>query len=170
MLIAAARYPQYQVVIAGAPGIDAEYYTMYLQNSPAKIIFGETYPLLQHSRFALVTSGTATLETALFRIPQIVCYYTPVGRLVSFVFRHFFHTRYISLVNLIADQDIVRELFGAKFSLTAIDQELNRLINDVDYRNKMLDGYDKIIHLLGEPGSSIRTASLIFHALKKKRP
>lgn len=101
MLKVASAYPDYQPVIAGAPGIDPAYYQEYIGSYPAKIVFGKTYPLLQHSAAALVTSGTATLETALFRVPQVVCYYVVAGQLASFIFKHFFHTKYISLVNLI---------------------------------------------------------------------
>ncbi|MDD2437441.1 MAG: lipid-A-disaccharide synthase [Massilibacteroides sp.] len=166
MLEVSARYPQYQAVIAGAPGIDPSYYTKFTQGYQARIVFGETYPLLQHSRVALVTSGTATLETALFRVPQIVCYYTPAGKLISFVFRHFFHTPYISLVNLIAGKEIVQELFGARFSKTTIEKELNRLVDDNVSRDKIQEGYDTVIRLLGKPGAASRAASLIFQTLK----
>ena len=96
MLKVASAYPDYQPVIAGAPGIDPAYYQEYIGSYPAKIVFGKTYPLLQHSAAALVTSGTATLETALFRVPQVVCYYVVAGQLASFIFKHFFHTKYIS--------------------------------------------------------------------------
>jgi lipid-A-disaccharide synthase len=86
MLEVAARYPEFQVVIAGAPGIESSYYDSFMTANTAGIVFGETYPLLEQSSLALVTSGTATLETALFLVPQVVCYYNPVGPLVSFVF------------------------------------------------------------------------------------
>ena len=95
MLEVAAAYPDYQPVIAGAPGLEPKYYKQYIGNHPAKIVFGKTYDLLQHSRAALVTSGTATLETSLFRVPQVVCYYVVAGPLASFIFRNFFHTKYI---------------------------------------------------------------------------
>lgn len=85
MLKVASAYPDYQPVIAGAPGIDPAYYQEYIGSYPAKIVFGKTYPLLQHSAAALVTSGTATLETALFRVPQVVCYYVVAGQLASFI-------------------------------------------------------------------------------------
>lgn len=165
MLEVATRYPEFQPVIAGAPGIDTSYYETYTSNTSAQVVFGETYPLLQHSSLALVTSGTATLEAALFRVPQVVCYYTPVGKLVSFVFRNFFHTKYISLVNLIADKEIVQELFGERFSKEAINRELDLLANNAEYRTEMLNGYDTIIRDLGKPGASSRTASLIHEAL-----
>lgn len=96
------RLSGHQPVIAGAPGLEPEYYRQYIGDADVKIVFGKTYPLLSHSDAALVTSGTATLETSLFRVPQVVCYYVAAGRLASFIFCHFFHTKYISLVNLIA--------------------------------------------------------------------
>ena len=166
MLEVAAAYPDYQPVIAGAPGLEPEYYKQYIGNHPAKIIFGKTYDLLQHSHAALVTSGTATLETALFRVPQVVCYYVTAGRIASFIFRHFFHTKYISLVNLIAGREVVQELFGERFSQAQIQDELGKILHDPAYRRQMLDGYDEIIRLLGKPGASQRTAALIYQSLR----
>ena len=166
MLEVAAAYPDYQPVIAGAPGLEPEYYKQYIGNHPAKIIFGKTYDLLQHSRAALVTSGTATLETSLFRVPQVVCYYVVAGPLASFIFRNFFHTKYISLVNLIARREVVQELFGARFSYQQIHDELGKILHDTAYRQQMLDGYDEIIQMLGKPGASQRTAELIYQSLK----
>lgn len=165
MLEVAAAYPDYQPVIAGAPGLEPEYYRQYIGNHPAQIVFGKTYELLQHSTAALVTSGTATLETSLFRVPQVVCYYVMAGRAASFIFRHFFHTKYISLVNLIAGREVVQELFGARFSARQIHDELGRILHDEAYRQKMLDGYDEVIRLLGQPGASERTATLIYQSL-----
>lgn len=166
MLEVAAAYPDYQPVIAGAPGLEPEYYKQYIGNHPAKIIFGKTYDLLQHSRAALVTSGTATLETSLFRVPQVVCYYVVAGPLASFIFRNFFHTKYISLVNLIAGREVVQELFGVRFSYQQIHDELGKILHDTAYRQQMLDGYDEIIQMLGKPGASQRTAELIYQPLK----
>lgn len=166
MLEVAAAYPDYQPVIAGAPGLEPEYYKQYIGNHPAKIVFGKTYDVLQHSRAALVTSGTATLETSLFRVPQVVCYYVVAGPLASFIFRNFFHTKYISLVNLIAGREVVQELFGARFSYQQIHDELGKILHDTAYRQQMLDGYDEIIQMLGKPGASQRTAELIYQSLK----
>lgn len=165
MLEVAAAYPDYQPVIAGAPGLEPDYYKQYIGNHPARIVFSKTYDLLQHSRAALVTSGTATLETSLFRVPQVVCYYVAAGRLASFIFRNFFHTKYISLVNLIAGREVVQELFGARFSYQQIRDELGKILHDTAYRQQMLDGYDEIICLLGKPGASQRTAELIYRSL-----
>lgn len=165
MLDVAAAYPDYQPVIAGAPGIDPSYYKQYTGGHEVKIVFDKTYPLLQHSHAALVTSGTATLETALFRVPQVVCYYVAAGRLASYIFRHFFHTKYISLVNLIAGREVVQELFGARFSHVQIQEELERVLHDPSYLGQMQKGYDEVIELLGNPGASRRTATLIYHSL-----
>ena len=165
MLRVAAQFPEYQLIIAGAPGIDPAYYQQYTDGS-VRILFQQTYPLLQHSDVALVTSGTATLETALFRVPQVVCYYVPAGRLASFIFRHFFHTPYISLVNLISGKEVVQELFGARFSEENITTELKRIIHDKTYRETMLQNYDEMIRILGKPGASIRTAELIVKRIK----
>lgn len=167
MLRVAARHPEYQAVIGGAPGIEPDYYAPYLQGYDAHLVFGQTYPLLSHSRVALVTSGTATLETALFRVPQVVCYKVIGGKLANFVFEHFFHTPYISLVNLIAGREVVQELFGARFSEEQIEAELSRILHDTDYRSSMLQGYDDIIRELGSAEASARTASLI---VKRIRP
>ena len=166
MLVVAAAYPNHQAVIAGAPGIEQAFYRKYMGDSACKIVFDKTYSLLQHSDAALVTSGTATLETALFRVPQVVCYYVKAGKVASFIFRHFFHTKYISLVNLIAGCEIVQELFGARFSYREIHDELGRILNDADYRYRMIAGYDSIIRLLGQPGASQRAARLIYTSLR----
>lgn len=165
MLKVASHYPEYQPVIAGAPGIDPSYYGQYTGNYSAKIVFNKTYPLLQHSQLALVTSGTATLETSLFRVPQVVCYYTPMGKAVNFIFRRFFHIRFISLVNLIADKEVVRELFGERFSPDNIRKEVDRILYEPGYKEKMLAHYDEVIRILGEPGASTYAAELITQSL-----
>ncbi len=168
MLRVAASFPEYQPVIAGAPGIDSSFYTTYLKDTAAQIVFGQTYALLLHSEIALVTSGTATLETALFRIPQVVCYYVAAGRLANFIFKHFFHTPFISLVNLIGEREIVQELFGARFSEATIRAELGRILRDDTYRQRMLEGYDEVIERLGESGASRRAAQGMIAALRAR--
>ena len=167
MLQLAARYPDFQPIIAGAPGIEPEYYRQYLGDSDVHILFGKTYEILRNSYAALVTSGTATLETALFRVPQVVCYYVAAGRLASYIFRHFFHIRYISLVNLIGGREIVQELFGARFTEQEIDAELRRILLDREYRQAMLNGYDEVIARLGKPGAAEKAAEGILKALGK---
>lgn len=166
MLEAVNRFPAYQAVIAGAPGIAPEYYRSYIGKNPVEIVFNQTYRLLRQSTAALVTSGTATLETSLFRVPQIVCYQTPIKHIVGFVWRHFFHIEYISLVNLIAEKTVVQELFAERFSKDRIVSELDAILDDEAYRQQMLAGYDEVIQILGQPGASLRAAELIFRSLQ----
>lgn len=166
MLKVARKHPQYSIIIAGAPGIEPDYYKQFMADGRINILFGQTYQLLQHSDFALVTSGTATLETALFRVPQVVCYSVIGGTLANIVFKYCFHTPYISLVNLIRGKEVVQELFGGLFKETTVDNELSRLISDTRYRDYMLSEYDEMISILGKPGASTRTAQLIYNRIK----
>lgn len=167
MLSVAAAFPEYEPVIAGAPGLTPADYKQVTGEVPGRaIVYGQTYHLLRHASVALVTSGTATLEAALFRVPQVVCYYVGGGRLVNFVFDHFFHVPFISLVNLIAGKEVVQELFGARFSYQKIHDELEKIMDNTTYRNEMLEGYDRVISILGKPGASGRTAQLIVESLK----
>jgi len=169
MLEAAAGFTDHQFVIAGAPGINPAYYQQFIGKYKAAIVFDQTYRLLQQSKAALVTSGTATLETGLFRVPQVVCYKTPAKKLVKFVFTNFFHIKYISLVNLIAGRTVVQELFADSFSCDSIREELNRLIRNDVYRNNMLAGYDEVIEILGKPGASRRAAGLMIESLRNNK-
>lgn len=166
MLKVASLHPEYTAVIAGAPGIDPAYYQAYMDDSPAKIIFNQTYPLLQHAQYALVTSGTATLETALFRVPQVVCYSVTGRKLANWIFAHFFHTPFISLVNLICGKEVVQELFGGLFTEERIEAELGRLMNDRSYRSKMLGEYEVMAQRLGEAGAARSAARLIYDRIK----
>lgn len=166
MMEASRSFPQYQFVIAGAPGIDPEFYNHYLSDG-AKIVFGETYRLLRHSEAALVTSGTATLETALFRVPQVVCYYTAAGKLVSFLRRHILKVKYISLVNLVSGSEVVTELVADGMTVDNIRRELSAIIEGGSRRIQMLSGYDRMIQILGTPGASERAAKLMVKYLKK---
>lgn len=166
MMEASRSFPQYQFVIAGAPGIAPEFYSHYLTDG-AKIVFGETYRLLRHSEAALVTSGTATLETALFRVPQVVCYYTAAGKLVSFLRRHILKVKYISLVNLVSGSEVVTELVADGMTVDNIRRELSSIIEGGFRRMQMLSGYDRMIQILGTPGASERAAKLMVKYLKK---
>lgn len=165
MIEAARSFPQYQFVVAGAPGIEPDFYKQYIDSS-TKIVFGQTYRLLQQAEAALVTSGTATLETALFRVPQVVCYYTAVGKLVSFLRRHILKVKYISLVNLIADREVVTELVADGMTVANIKKELAKIVPGGSGRPLMLSEYDRLIAILGEPGASERAASHITALLK----
>lgn len=166
MMEASRSFPQYQFVIAGAPGIAPEFYSHYLTDG-AKIVFGETYRLLRHSEAALVTSGTATLETALFRVPQVVCYYTAAGKLVSFLRRHILKVKYISLVNLVSGSEVVTELVADGMTVDNIRRELSAIIEGGSRRIQMLSGYNRMIQILGTPGASERAAKLMVKYLKK---
>ena len=169
MLQAMAEYPGYMPVIAGAPGIDKELYAPYLQQGAA-IVFGDTYCLLQHSHAALVTSGTATLETALFRVPQVVCYSTPVPWLISKLKPIFLKVKYISLVNLIAGREVVRELVAADMTVKNIIGELGKLLPaDSAARQTMLAEYGRMIDILGEPGASRHAAEKMVQWLTEKK-
>jgi len=165
MLKVLADFSEYQAVIAGAPGVDPDYYRTYTEGQSIEIVFDQTYRLLQQSKAALVTSGTATLETALFRVPQVVCYKTPLGALINFAWTHFFKVKYISLVNLIAGKEVVKELFGTYFSAENIRSELNALLNDKVYRKQMLSEYQSIQDNLGKTGASRRAAEAIVNYL-----
>ena len=166
MLEAMKDYPGYQPVIAGAPGIDKEFYTPYLE-SGARILFGQTYDILNNAHAALVTSGTATLETALFKVPQVVCYATPMPKLYSWLKKNFLKVRYISLVNLVADSEVVRELVAADMRVANIKAELEGLLpSDGKKRAAMLNEYSRMMDILGEPGASVRAAQKIVSLLK----
>jgi len=161
MLEAAAPFNDHQLVIAGAPGIEPGYYQNYIGNHSVRVVFGQTYRLLQQSKAALVTSGTATLETALLRVPQAVCYKTVPKHLTSFIFKYLFSCKYISLVNLIADKTVVKELYGKDFSVNHIRSELNLLLHDKDYKEEMEANYSQVIEALGGTGASQKAASSI---------
>lgn len=169
MIEAAAPFAKdYQLVLAGAPGIDPVYYNNYIgKDIPVKIIFGQTYRLLQQSAAALVTSGTATLETALFRVPQVVCYYTPVGKFIAFLRRHILKVKFISLVNLVADREVVRELVADTMTMQNVRSELDAILYNKVYRNRMLQEYDRIIQILGPAGASGEAARQMVALLKK---
>ena len=167
MLKAIEVFKSHQVVIAGAPGIDKSFYNKTLQNNNATLLFGQTYNILSQANVALVTSGTATLETALLNVPQVVCYKTPIPKLVYWVFKNMLHTPYISLVNLIANKKVVRELFAKFFSVENIHDETEMLLFDADYRKNMLNEYSKIQDSLGTENASNKAAKLIYDRLSK---
>lgn len=166
MLAAASAFTDFQLVLGGAPGINPDFYQSFLKNYPATVVFDQTYELLQQTKAALVTSGTATLETALLRAPQVVCYKMPLKHLSGFIWKHFFKVKYISLVNLIADKQVIRELFNENFSAENIRRELNDLLFNTLYINSMQIGYEEIINRLGAPGASDRAAQTIVEKIK----
>lgn len=167
MLRAASAFPEYQLILAGAPGISPDYYQEYTGSAKVKILFGQTYRLLQQAEAALVTSGTATLEAALFRVPQAVCYHTPIGKVISFLRRHILTVKYISLVNLIADREVVKELVADTMTVEQARAELERILYNKDYRQQMLDGYEYMASRLGDAGAPKHAAQEMVRLLKK---
>lgn len=167
MIAAAQRFADYQLVLAAAPGIDAGFYDAFTAGSDVRIVRGETYALLSHAHTALVTSGTATLETALFRVPQVVCYNTALPKLVGFLRRLVLKVKYVSLVNLIADREVVPELVANTFSVDNIVRHLTRLLPDGAPRREMLAGYEEVWQKIGADSPSERTAKEIVLKVKK---
>lgn len=168
MIDAVSTMKDYQFVIAGAPSIESEYYADYVKEG-VHIVYGQTYELLSHSIAALVTSGTATLETALFKVPQVVCYDMPLSWLMSFLRRFFLKVKYISLVNLIADKEVVKELVANDMKVANIKKELASILPGGERRQTMLDDYQHIIQILGALGASERAAEKMIECLKNRQ-
>ncbi len=167
MLEAVKQFPDYQCVVAGAPGIEDAYYEEFIKGASVEIVHDKTYDLLSRSTAALVTSGTATLETALFNVPQVVCYKTPVPRLIRFAFNHIIKCKYISLVNLIADKEVVQELLADRFSVKNIREELSKILPGQTGREQMLQGYEEIRTALGDTCAPDNAAKLMVSLLEK---
>ena len=155
MLKVIDHFPNYQFVIAGAPNINLNFYQNLIKNKNVSIIKNETYSLLSNSRASLVTSGTATLEASIFRIPQVVCYKTSF--ISYFLAKIFVKIKFISLVNLIMDEEVIKELIQSKCSKQNIIKELKKVL-DLEKRHNLISKYDKLISLLGSSGSSERVA------------
>ena len=158
-------YKDYQFVIAAAPSIEPEYYDQYTKGHDVKVVFNQTYDTLKHSTAALVTSGTATLETALFNVPQVVCY--RAGNISYFIAKQFVKLNYISLVNLIMDSEVVKELIQFDMNPKMVKQELDKILYEGEARTQMLDNYQKLREVLGGTGASERVAGLMYKYLKE---
>ena len=155
---------RYSLVLAGAPSIEEEYYRQFLQGTAVQLIENQTYPLLARAHAALVTSGTATLETALFGVPQVVCYRTVLPRFIGYMRKKVLKVPFISLVNLIADREVVRELVADSFTLDNIRAELHKIL-DGDGRRRMLEGYEDVRRRLGDDETSDNAARLMYQLL-----
>lgn len=166
MIQAAAAFPEYQAVVAGAPSIDDDYYKRFIANTNVALVRNQTYALLSHATAALVTSGTATLETALFNVPQVVCYRTPIPLVIRWAFNHILKVDYISLVNLIVNREIVQELFADRFSVAKITRELSQLLPGNEGREKMLTDYAEVRERLGDDVAPDNAAQLMVELLK----
>lgn len=157
----------YQCVLACAPSIDDSYYRKVIGQGSVLMVHDDTYPLLAHSTAALVTSGTATLETALFDVPQVVCYETPLPIIIRWGFNHVIKCDYISLVNLVADKEVVPELFADRFSVDNIKRHLLALLPGTADREKMLAGYEIVRQRLGTESAPDNAARVMVDLLKK---
>ena len=168
MLTVTDRYAdRYTVVIAGAPSIETAYYKPFIEGHRAHLVHGQTYTLLNEAHAALVTSGTATLETALFGVPQVVCYETPLPRLIGYLRKKVLNVRYISLVNLIADREIVKELVADTFTPQNIARELDAILSG-SARQKMLAGYQEVRHRLGQEKAPENAARIMLDLLHRE--
>lgn len=166
MLKVADKFTDYQFVIAGAPSFNKDFYNDFIGDKNIPVIFNATYDLLSNAHTAIVASGTATLETALFNVPQVVVY---KGNAISIsIARMVVKIKYISLVNLIMDKLVVKELIQEDCNPKKISAELDNIINNPTYRQQMLDNYDELDKRMGQPGASGRTAELIIKYSTKK--
>lgn len=160
----AQHFPDYQFVIAGVNSVEKNIYEEELRGTELKVVFNQTYQLLQNSSAAIVTSGTATLETALFGVPQMVCY---KGNSISyFIGKQLVKVIYISLVNLIMDKEVVRELIQQNMNVENMKTELKKLLSDENYRSLILNEYKLLQNSLGGSGASEKTAEAIFKSIQ----
>jgi lipid-A-disaccharide synthase len=159
MVQISTKFPSHQFIIAGAPNFSEDYYKQFFGQQSLPVVFDATYDLLSHSDAAIVASGTATLETAILRIPEVVVY--KANALSVWIARKLVKIKYISLVNLIVDDLVVKELIQDDYNEEILSQELNRLLFDKAYREKMLQNYEVLNNRLGKVGASEYTAKLI---------
>lgn len=170
MLRMVERFPQYQFVVAGAPSFTAADYQPFLGGKDVALVFNQTYELVQQARAALVTSGTATLETALLKCPQVVVYLMWGGRFTDFMAKKvFIKVPYISLVNLILGREAVQELFQSSYSVERMAQNLTALLADSPERAQMLADYNELDNIMGQQGSSMRAAQWMTDSLNQQK-
>lgn len=160
MLDVAKRFPQFEVVVAGAPGIDRNTYNRY---TDVHVVEGETFELMKHASIALVTSGTATLEAALLHTPQVVCYRANGSKFSYHLFKHILKVNYVSLPNLISDKEIVPEMLLHHCNPEEIAAEVEKILPDLPGRAMMLDNYSFMRARLGESNAAHTTATNIFN-------
>jgi lipid-A-disaccharide synthase len=161
MIEAAEYFSTHQIVIAGAPGISPDFYKSLLSENNVQVVFGQTYELLQQADAAVVNSGTATLETALLCVPQVVVYHVIFGRLAYLIKDLVIKVKFFSLVNLVAEKEVVKELVAHKFTVQNVMKELEKLLHDEKYRRAMLSEYSVVQKTLGEAGAARRTAEIM---------
>jgi len=165
MLKMVKHFPENQFVVAGAPGLDESFYRQLMPNTAFHYVKNETYQLLLHAQAALVTSGTATLETALFNVPELVCY---KGSKISYwIARQLIKVKFISLVNLVMDRELVRELIQDELNENQLKTELKAILPNGHKRGDILSGYKDLRQKLGGEGASLNTAKRIIQILSK---
>ncbi len=162
MIAVTRNYPDYQFVIAGVTSLPGELYQQYMKNTSVNIVYDQTYNLLHNATAAIVTSGTATLETAILNIPEVVIYKT--SPITYFIAKPFVHIRFFSLVNLIMDKETVKELLQYNLA-RGIKTELDKILFDKTYRARMLEEYGIMRQRLGQPGASDRVAKAIVESM-----
>ena len=164
MLKMKSRFPDYEFVVAGAPGLDISFYEQFTQHEPTPVIFGATYDLMRIARAGLVTSGTATLEAGLFKLPQVVCY---VANPISFfIAKKLVSIRFISLINLILNREAVTELIQKEFREDRLFQELNMLLHNENRIQKMNDDYQELHGIIGGPGAADKISTELLKTIE----
>jgi len=166
MLKVARKFPDYQFVVAAAPSLEKTTFTKFIKDEDVKLIYNQTYEILKQSEAAVVTSGTATLETAILNIPELVCY---KGEHLSYqIAKRLVKVDYISLVNLVMQKEVIKEFIQYDMTIENISRELKLILKDTVYRNTMLSEFENLRSILGGKGASKRTAEIIFKSLQEK--
>lgn len=167
MMNVANKFPQFQFIIAGSPGLAESYYQQFLAGSKLKILFGKTHEILHHAYAGLIKSGTSTLEAALYDVPQVVCY---KGNPVSiWIGRRLAKIKYFSLVNLIMDKPVVKELLQEEMNEKVLTEEFSKICAETPERKQMLEEYRQLKHDLGNSGASKRLAALMHGYLVNRK-
>ena len=168
MLLAASKIGGYQSVVAGAPNIPMDIYKKYIpKGMDVEVRFNSTYEILSQADAALVTSGTATLETALLNVPQVVCYYLSAGKFMKWLKGVILKVEFVSLVNLISGKEIVKELIASDMTVDKVYNELKAILPGGEKRQKMLDDYEEMRYIIGPAGASRRAAEIMVKLLTK---
>lgn len=163
MLEAVKYYADYQFLMACSPSVEAGFYKEFVKDQDITLLYGQAYPILKHADAAMIASGTATLEAALLKVPEVVCYY--VNPVSYFIGSRFVNVKFISLVNLIMDREVVKELLQSDLKAEHVREELDRILFDAEYRNNMLLAFDNLKKRVGTPGVSERVAGNMYRIL-----
>lgn len=168
MLSAASNFDEYQILISGAPGIEPPFYKPFLKETKIPVLYNQTPSIVKHSKIAIVNSGTATLETALLGTPQVVVYHVKFGKLAMLAKKLFLKVKFVSLVNLIAEKEVVKELLASDFTVYNLQTEMSKLLDNPENIQTMRKDYTLLVDKLGKMPSAETTARKIFDILKKE--